>query len=69
VRRLLLRQRLYGTKVGSMWAIFPNNLEAFKHECNRQPLVQRLRGGAAARRSGNDMDEADFRVATGNPGR
>jgi hypothetical protein len=27
VRRLLLRQRLYGTKVGSVWAIFPNDLE------------------------------------------
>jgi hypothetical protein len=30
VRRLLLRQRLYGTKVGSVWAIFPNDLEEFK---------------------------------------
>jgi hypothetical protein len=30
VRRLLLRQRLYGVKVGTVWAIFPNDLEAFK---------------------------------------
>jgi hypothetical protein len=30
VRRLLLRQRLYGIKVGVVWAIFPNDLEAFK---------------------------------------
>lgn len=30
MRRLLLRQQLYGTKVGSVWAIFPNDLEAFK---------------------------------------
>lgn len=30
VRRLLLRQRLYGIKVGIVWAIFPNDLEAFK---------------------------------------
>jgi hypothetical protein len=30
VRRLLLRQRLYGIKVGPVWAIFPNDLEAFK---------------------------------------
>jgi hypothetical protein len=30
VRRLLLRQRLYGIKVGPVWAIFPEDLEAFK---------------------------------------
>jgi hypothetical protein len=29
VRRLLLRQRLYGTKIGFVWAIFPDDLEAF----------------------------------------
>jgi len=30
VRRLLLRRLLYGIKVGPVWAIFPNDLEAFK---------------------------------------
>lgn len=30
VRRLLLRQRLYGIKVGTVWAILPDDLEAFK---------------------------------------
>ena len=30
MRRLLMRQRLYGIKVGSVWAILPNDLEAFK---------------------------------------
>ena len=30
MRRLLLRQRLYGIKVGPVWAIFPKDLEAFK---------------------------------------
>jgi hypothetical protein len=25
-----MRQRLYGIKVGVVWAIFPNDLEAFK---------------------------------------
>ena len=30
MRRLLLRQRLYGTKVGFVWTIFPDDLEAFK---------------------------------------
>ena len=29
VRRLLLRQRLYGTKIGFVWAIYPDDLEAF----------------------------------------
>jgi hypothetical protein len=35
VRRLLLRQRLYGIKVGPVWAIFPNDLEAFKRTRRR----------------------------------
>jgi len=30
VRRLLLRQRLYGIKIGFVWAIFPEDLAAFK---------------------------------------
>ena len=30
MRRLLLRNRLYGIKVGPVWAIFPNDLEAFR---------------------------------------
>ena len=30
VRRLLMRQRLYGIKVGIVWAILPDDLEAFK---------------------------------------
>ena len=30
VRRMLARQRLYGTKVGSVWALFPDDVEAFK---------------------------------------
>jgi hypothetical protein len=30
VRRLLLRQRLYGTKLGFVWVIYPDDLEAFK---------------------------------------
>jgi len=35
VRRLLLRQRLYGIKIGPVWAIFPDDLEAF--ERGRRP--------------------------------
>src|SRR5256712_13140940 len=30
VRRLLLRQRLYGTKLGFVWVIYPDDREAFK---------------------------------------
>ena len=30
VRRMLLRQRLFGIKVGIVWAILPNDLEAFR---------------------------------------
>jgi hypothetical protein len=30
VRRLLLRERLYGIKVGIVWAILPADLEAFR---------------------------------------
>ena len=30
MRRLLLRQRLYGIKVGIVWAILPDDLEAFR---------------------------------------
>jgi excisionase family DNA binding protein len=30
VRRLLLRRRLYGIKVGTVWAVLPEDLEAFK---------------------------------------
>ena|SRR5882672_6116458 len=30
VRRLLLRERLYGTKLGFVWVIYPDDLEAFK---------------------------------------
>ena len=30
VRRLLLRQRLYGIKVGTVWAMFPDYLDAFR---------------------------------------
>lgn len=30
VRRLLLGQRLYGIKLGNIWAIYPDDLEAFK---------------------------------------
>jgi excisionase family DNA binding protein len=30
VRRLLLSGRLYGIKIGPVWAVFPNDLDAFR---------------------------------------
>jgi hypothetical protein len=44
VRRLLLMNRMYGIKVGPVWAIFPNDLEAFKRgrrSPGRPPKVER----------------------------
>jgi hypothetical protein len=62
VRRLLMRQRLYGIKVGVVWAIFPNDLEAFKRT-RRQPGRPRRLGVASsdqavARRIANDRKRA-----------
>lgn len=30
MRRLLLNERLYGVKLGNIWVIYPDDLEAFK---------------------------------------
>jgi len=46
VRRLLLGQRLYGIKVGPVWAIFPDDLEAFK-SLRRPPGRPRTREAIA----------------------
>ncbi len=43
VRRLLLGQRLYGIKIGPVWAVFPNDLDAFRQlrrAPGRPPKVQ-----------------------------
>jgi excisionase family DNA binding protein len=43
VRRLLLNQRLYGIKIGPVWALFPNDLDAFRQlrrPPGRPPKVQ-----------------------------
>jgi hypothetical protein len=52
VRRLLLRRLLYGIKVGPVWTIFPNDLEAFKR-MRRPPGRPRK-----AKRSGPDRASA-----------
>jgi hypothetical protein len=50
VRRLLLERRLYGIKVGPVWAIFPNDLEAFKR-IRRPPGRPRKRERSALDRA------------------
>jgi excisionase family DNA binding protein len=54
VRRLLLRQRLYGIKVGIVWAILPADLEAFKR-MRRPP--------GRPRKLATSVDEPNKRVA------
>jgi hypothetical protein len=53
VRRLLARQRLYGTKVGSVWAIFPDDIEAFKR--TRRPAGRPRKPAAIAPATASDM--------------
>ncbi len=46
VRRLLLGQRLYGIKIGPVWAVFPNDLDAFRQL--RRPPGRPAKVGASA---------------------
>jgi len=50
VRRLLLRQRLYGIKVGPVWAIFSDDLHAFERT-RRPPGRPRKRTDSAPDRA------------------
>ena len=50
MRRLLLRQRLYGIKVGIVWAILPDDLDAFKRT-RRPPGRPRKLGLSAMERA------------------
>ena len=53
VRRLLIRQRLYGVKVGPVWAIYPEDLDNFKR-LRRPP-------GRPPRSVSRPQDEAEIR--------
>ena len=46
MRRLLTRQRLYGIKVGTVWAILPEDLKAFKR--TRRPPGRPRKFGISA---------------------
>jgi len=62
VRRLLLRQRLYGIKVGTVWAIFPDDLLAFsrtRRRPGRPPKrVDSAQGEASAARVATERRQA-----------
>ena len=51
MRRLLLRQRLYGIKVGVVWAIFPNDLEAFERTRRAPGRPRKVGSGTADKAS------------------
>jgi len=53
VRRLLLRQRLYGIKIGFVWAIFPEDLAAFKRTRRPPGRPRRSSIEAPAERQGS----------------
>ena len=48
MRRLLLRERLYGTKIGSVWAIYPDDLEAFSRTPGRPRKLEQSRSERAS---------------------
>jgi hypothetical protein len=54
VRRLLISRRLYGVKVGPVWAIYPEDLESFQRLRRRPGRPQ----GTGIRA----LDEAEMRV-------
>ena len=64
VRRLLLRERLYGIKVGPVWAIFPDDLEVFKRIRRRPGRPSKAAQVAATLESTNHMDRVRVRAAT-----
>jgi hypothetical protein len=64
VRRLLLRQRLYGTKIGFVWAIYPDDLVAFKR-LRRPPGRPRKPRAGTSERAASDVRIAGERKRAG----
>src|ERR1700738_528472 len=60
VRRLLISRRLYGVKIGPVWAIYPEDLESFSR-LRRPP-------GRPPKSAARTRTEANMRVRT-NGGR
>jgi hypothetical protein len=64
VRRLLLRKRLYGIKVGPVWAIFPDDLEVFKRIRRRPGRPSKAAQIAAPLESTDHMNKDRARAGT-----
>jgi hypothetical protein len=64
VRRLLLRQPLYGIKVGVVWAILPDDLEAFRRTRRPPGRPRRLVTSAVDKASTTHMALARKRAGT-----
>jgi hypothetical protein len=64
VRRLLLRERLYGTKIGFVWAIYPDDLEAFQR-LRRPPGRPRKPNAGTTERAASDVRIAGERKRAG----
>jgi hypothetical protein len=61
VRRLLISRRLYGVKVGPVWAIYPEDLEGFRRlrrPPGRPPVVTTRPSGEAEMRTRIEQERA-----------
>jgi hypothetical protein len=61
---LLLRQRLYGIKVGVVWAILPADLDAFRRTRRRPGRPRKLTISAVDKASTTRMDRERKRAGT-----
>ena len=64
VRRLLLRKRLYGIKVGPVWAFFPADLEVFKRIRRRPGRPSKAEQIAATLETTDHMNRDRARART-----
>jgi excisionase family DNA binding protein len=64
VRRMLLRQRLYGIKVGIVWAILPDDLEAFRRTRRRPGRPRKFAVSAVDQASAAHMVRERERAGT-----
>ncbi len=64
MRRLLLRQRLYGTKVGFVWAIYPDDLDAFVRTRRPPGRPRKLNVSASDRASAKHIAGERVRAGT-----
>ena len=64
VRRLLIRQRLYGIKVGVVWAILPADLEAFRRTRRTPGRPRKVAISAVDKASTTRVDRERKRAGT-----